>query len=423
MKNKSKIKKSKIPLYPTKNIIKRINKINPIIRHWNQPSTPSLISSKKNNLYTTNNNKNSDNKNNTNNSLKQNLFHVFIPRSKSFSEKNLKKQKIILIKKINRNDNFKNIKEYKFQNEKEFNIKNINDKNENIIKDISSLNNSHNMNNTKTNANTNSNTTIGISQIYSDRMVKEEDKKLFKKIKNPLEFTFGDLNYFQNHSNYATKINLINNNYFNITSISQISKENNRKYQSIDNNKNNNDKTSFKNNIIKNMKLIKPKIKLNNIKFDKDMHNKDIYKNFNNSKSYSFEKDKIQEKIILCKLMNLPKWTNTNNNKIINIKIKYKEIHKTPKISKKFFNLIPVDKKYNLNKKHKLVIKNHFENFDNNKNIIINTPISTKNKNNKINNNSLFLIKNSNMTNNKKKNKSTPKLFLKHPSLKNFFDS
>ena len=423
MNNKSKKKKNKIPLCPKKktHIKKFINKINPLIAHWRQPSTPSLKISKKlilkNNFSTikniSKNNKFSDYQNKSYYSSKKNPFHVFIPRTKSYSENNLKNQKIILIKKINNPEkvlfNFKNIKEYNYKKEDKYNDskckKNL--VSENITKDrekdSSSLNNSHYLNNTKTN--TNSNTTIGISQIFSDRKNKEQNNLLFqdlKTYKNPLEFTFGDVNYFKNHKAYETKINSNKNNYFNITTTSQITLDN--KWQSLDSNKYINDNNFVMENIIKN--FIKPKIKLNN-RFRKEINMGELNNNYNNIKNYSFEKDnKIRDMKKIYKI----------------IKPNINKIHKTPKNTKKFLNLIPFDKKYNLNKKHKLIIKNNFEYIDNNKNINIKIHISTKNKNNNKNVRRLIINQNSNQ-NITKKNKSSPKLFLKHPSLKNLFDS
>ena len=439
MKNKSKTKKNNIPLCPSKikPIKKRINKIKPQIGHWRQPSTPSQINTKifnlNNNLNILSNkkyNKYSDNKDES----KQNIFHFFIPRSKSYSENNLKKQKIILIKKINYSEkvpfNFKNIKEYNYKkgeiiNNIQNNIFNSPDiNNKNIIKDKDkdtiSLNNSHYMNNTK--ANTISNTTIGISQNFSDRILKEENNSKIKdeKIsKNPLEFTFGEINFFQNH---ITKTKSIKNPYFNMTSASQSSIDNNtNKIQNININKCNSRKNIFMENIIKNMKLNRQKIILNN-QFGKNKNNDETNYYFTNIKSYSNEKDmKIKEKNIISKFISFPKVRKT---KILDIKESLDEKHKTPKNPKKFLNLIPVDKKYNLNKKNKLIIKNHLDNNDNNKNINLKMSISIKNKVKKNNLHKVFINQNSNSNKHvRNNNKSNPKLFLKHPSFKDLFDS
>ena len=436
MNNKSKKKKNKIPLCPSKNKSNKNNnnKINPLIGHWRQPSTPSLKSSKKfilNNHINEIKNSSKNNQNKSNYCFNENPFHLFIPRTKSYSENNLKKQKIILIKKVNSPEkvlfNFKNIKEYNYKKEskdKDSSIKN-NLNNKNIIKDKEkdeiSLNNSHYLNNTKTN--TNSNTTIGISQICSDRIIKDENNTLFqdsKISKNPLEFTFGDINFFKNQITYEKKANLNKNSYFYITSISQMTLNDN--CQSIDKNRNINDNNFDMKNIIKNMKLIKPKIKLNSISI-KDSNIEELNNNFNYIKSFSIEKDnQIKEKKYIYKnntIHNYPKI-----NKMINIKTNINKIHKTPKNPKKFLNLIPIDKKYNLNKKHKLIIKNNSEYIDNKKNINRKIPISTKNKNTNKNARRLIINQNSNSNQNiKRKNKSSPKLFLKHPTLKNLFDS
>ena len=364
MNDKSKKKKNKIPLCPSKNklIKKTINKINPLIGHWRQPSTPSIKSSKKfilNNNFNTikNNSKNKQNKYNY--SSTKNPFHLFIPRAKSYSENNLKKQKIILIKKINTPEkdllNFKNIKEYNYKKDDKdiSNKKNLN--NGNIIndkeKDALSLNNSHYLNNTK--ANSNCNTTIGISQIFSDRMIKEENNTFFqdsKSSKNPLEFTFGDINAFKNYLTHEAKTNLNKNNFFNITSTYQITLDNNDKYRSINKN------IFIIENINNNMNFIKSKTKLNN-KFREELNN------YYNIKSYSIEKDnKIKDKNNINETSTFPNFPKIN--KMINTKSNNNKIHKTPKNVKKFLNLIPIDKKYNLNKKYKLIIKNNFENID-----------------------------------------------------------
>ena len=457
MNNKTKNKKNKIPLYPTKNKLMnkktKIHKISSILQHWKQPSTPSLLNSKKYNLsnnnyntvycntnINTNNNNNiinsKENKSIKNNSSKQNLFHAFIPRSKSNSEVKLKKQKITLIKKINKSNyvpfNFNNIKEFNYKKEIKDKNNNINNKkNEYEIinkekekekeKDTLSSNNSHYMNNTK--ANTNSNTTIGLSQICSDRYIKDDNNKIMQESKNPMEFTFGDLNLFQTQSNKEAKTSLINTNSLNMPS--SISMDNNRQYQSLDNNESIN-KNMFMKNIIKNIKMINSKIKGYNIKINSDKNLdtnlSNSNSNYNNIKSYSIEKDyyKKKEKNRINKLLTLPIWPKVYNDKN-NFKISCNEFHKSQKISKKNSDLIPFDKKHNLNKKHKLIIKKHYNIENSNKNYNIRVCISTKNKDNKKNLHKLFIKQNSAkcLT---KKNKSSPKLFLKHPSLKNLFD-
>lgn len=443
MKSKSKNKKSKIPLCPQKNKpIKKtikINKISPILQHWKHPSTPSLSTTKNfflnNNFNTLNNNNNDiitnkDNKSIDNNSSKKNPFHAFIPRTKSNSEIKFKKQKIILIKKVNKPNNipfnFNNIKEFNYKKDVKDNINDMNLKENEFKKirkekDTLSSNNSHYMNNTK--ANTNSNTTIGTSQILSDRYTKDDNKKIFQDSKNPMEFTFGNLNFFQTQNNIETKASLTKNNSLNMICTSHLSIDNNKDYQNID--KNNNNKNQFMKNLIKNMKLINSKIRINNSKNNTEKNTDNINSNnYNNIKSYSIDKDYIiRDKNKKSKLITFPKWPKVNNNDKNKLKC-YDEFYKSQKFSKKCSNLIPVDKKYNLNKKHKLIVKKHFDygNNINNKNNNIRICISTKNKDNKKNLHKLFINQNSFQTTTKT-NKSSPKLFLKHPSLKNLFDS
>ena len=434
MKNKIKSKKSKIPLCPPKNkpIKKKINKINPLIEILRQPSTPSLLSTQKlffnNNINTINNKKQANNNNYkstiSNNFSKQNLFHAIIPKIKSFSENKLKKQKIILIKKIEKSNkipfDFKNIKEYNYKrDEKSINLNNdinLNADYKNNIKEKETLSS----NNTK--ANTNSNTTIGMSEIFSDRGYQENNNfSLESKFsKNPLEFTFGEPNFFKNNIYLETKKNLIRTNTFQMKTISN----NNNNFESIDTiSYNNNDKRTFLKNIIKNIKYAKSKIKENNkILKGKNIENNKI-KFKNNIKSYSYEKGaKLKEKNRISKYIVFPKWPKINNDENNNtIKTNKNAKNKTPKIEKKCINLIPVDKKYNLNKKHKLIIKKKFENTDDIKNMNLKISNSTKNKDKK-SIHKLFVSQNSNK-NIIKTNKSSPKLFLKHPSLKNLFDS
>ena len=272
------------------------------------------------------------------------------------------------------------------------------------------------MNNTK--ANTNSNTTIGISPIFSDRNLKEENNKLnqiSKNSRNPLEFTFGDNNFFQNQIQYDTKT-LIKNNSFDVATISQLSIDKNNIFQSVNGNKYNYDKNNLTKNTINNIRVIKQKIIINNKK-RKEKNSDSLNYNYKNFKSFSIEKDnKIKNNNNrISKSITFHNWPKLNyHNNINNIE----EFHKTPKISKQILKLIPVDKKYNLSKKYKLIIKNQFENNKRNSDFMLN--ISTKNKENKNNSYKFFnQYSNSTLT---KTNKSSPKLFLKHPSLKNLFD-
>lgn len=396
MKNKTKNKKNKIPLCPqkTKPIKKKIiiNKLTPKIRHWKQPSTPCLSFTKNINLSLQNNNEtiNSNTNENTithnvkdkenNDRINKNPFQAFIPRSKSFTDSKLKNQNIVLVKKVNKPNNipfnFTNLKEYNYKKDIKNNVRS-NDEFKKIIKEkdkdtLSSIN-SHYMNNANTNAN--SNTTIGMSQIFSDRCPNEEPNKLFTESKNPFEFTFGDINFFQNQLHCETKTSLVKKNLLNMTSGSKFSVENN--YQSIDknntnsnyNNINKKNKNIFVKNIINNIKLINPNFFINN----KNIKQKNI-ENTNIVKSYSLEKDpKIKDKNKINKISTFYKWPkfkrcnnnniekNNKNNKNSN-KNNIIELNKSPKFSKKLSNLIPVDKNHNLNKKNILIIKNQLNN-------------------------------------------------------------
>lgn len=451
MKSKTKSKKNKIPLCPKRNnVLKKkivLNKASSVtMKHWKTPSTPSLLTPKNINL-SFNNNFNSintskrkiDNKGATH---KQCLFHAFIPKSKSNSEAKLKKQNIVLIKKLDKGNqmpfNFSNIKEYIYKREnKDTNnnniLKNNNinayEENKNIQnkeKDTLSSNNSHYMNNINTNAN--SNTTIGMSQVLSDRFTKEENNnKIFGESKNPLEFTFGDINFLQSQIHYETKTSLNRNNSFKIKSgTKQINDSNNSKNTEKNNSNLNIKKNILIKNIIKNIKQIHPKILLNNKNIKEK--NKDItFIKYNHVKSHSIDKDSnLKDKNkISHKLMTFTKWPKIFNHQKVNnieknknnMKINYNDLSKSPNIPKKLINLIPVDKKHNLNKKNKGNVKNHLDKINDNNRVAI----STKNKDNKKNIHKLFI----NQSSSKiipKTNKSTPKLFLKHPSLKNLFE-
>lgn len=453
MKSKTKSKKNKIPLCPKRNnVLKKkiiLNKASSVtMKHWKTPSTPSLLTPKNINL-SLNNGYNSINNSMRNKDIKgatpkQCLFHAFIPKSKSSSETKLKKQNIILIKKLDKGNqmpfNFSNIKEYNYKRENKdtnnnnYNINknnkiNSNDEYKNIKnkeKDTLSPNNSHYMNNINTNAN--SNTTIGMSQVLSDRYVKEENNnKILGESKNPFEFTFGDINFFQNQIHYETKTSLNRNNSFKINSVAKQVYDNN-KNKSIEKNDSilNKKKNIFIKNIIKNIKQIHPKILLNN-KNIKEKNKEITFIKYNHVKSHSIDndsktKDKNKKSFKLKTLSKWPKKINlqkinhiekNNNNK----KINFNEISKSPNIPKKLINLIPVDKKHNMNKKSKIIVKNHLEKINENNRVAV----STKNKDNKKNVHKLFI----NQSSSKiipKTNKSSPKLFLKHPSLKNLFE-
>ena len=429
MKSKTKSKKNKIPLCPKRNnVLKKkiiLNKASSVtMKHWKTPSTPSLLTPKNINL-SLNNGYNSINNSMRNKDIKgatpkQCLFHAFIPKSKSSSETKLKKQNIILIKKLDKGNqmpfNFSNIKEYNYKREN----KDTNNNNYNI-----NINNNY-MNNINTNAN--SNTTIGMSQVLSDRYVKEENNnKILGESKNPFEFTFGDINFFQNQIHYETKTSLNRNNSFKINSVAKQVYDNN-KNKSIEKNDSilNKKKNIFIKNIIKNIKQIHPKILLNN-KNIKEKNKEITFIKYNHVKSHSIDndsktKDKNKKSFKLKTLSKWPKKINlqkinhiekNNNNK----KINFNELSKSPNISKKLINLIPVDKKHNMNKKSKIIVKNHLEKINENNRVAV----STKNKDNKKNVHKLFI----NQSSSKiipKTNKSSPKLFLKHPSLKNLFE-
>ena len=450
MKSKTKNKKNKIPLCPKRNsVLKKkiiLNKASSVtMKHWKTPSTPSLLTPKNINL-SFNNNFNSINSTKRNRDVKgstskQCLFHAFIPKSKSSSETKLKKQNIILIKKVDKGNqmpfNFSNIKEYIYKRENKDNNSNNISKNNNIStnddykniknkeKDTLSPNNSHYMNNINTNAN--SNTTIGMSQILSDRYVKDEsNNKIFGESKNPFEFTFGDINFWQNQVHYETKTSLNRNNSFKIKSEAKQTYDNNNSKNIEKNNSSINIKKNILiKNIIKNIKQIHPKILLNN-KNIKEKNKEITFIKYNHVKSHSIDKDsKIKDKNkISHKLMTFTKWPkNFNRQKVNNIdknknnmKINFNDLNKSPNVSKKLINLIPVDKKHNLNKRNKGIVKNHLDKINENNRV----SISTKNKDNKKNVHKLFINQNSDKII-PKTNKSTPKLFLKHPSLNNLF--
>jgi len=450
MKSKTKNKKNKIPLCPKRNnVLKKkiiLNKASSVtMKHWKTPSTPSLLTPKNINLSFNNNfhliNSTKRNKDVKGTTPKQCLFHAFIPKSKSSSEIKLKKQNIILIKKVDKGNqmpfNFSNIKEYIYKRENKDNNSNNISKNNNIStnddykniknkeKDTLSPNNSHYMNNINTNAN--SNTTIGMSQILSDRYVKDEsNNKIFGESKNPFEFTFGDINFWQNQVHYETKTSLNRNNSFKIKSEAKQTYDNNNSKNIEKNNSSINIKKNILiKNIIKNIKQIHPKILLNN-KNIKEKNKEITFIKYNHVKSHSIDKDsKIKDKNkISHKLMTFTKWPkNFNRQKVNNIdknknnmKINFNDLNKSPNVSKKLINLIPVDKKHNLNKRNKGIVKNHLDKINENNRV----SISTKNKDNKKNVHKLFINQNSDKII-PKTNKSTPKLFLKHPSLNNLF--
>lgn len=162
MKSKAKLKKNKIPICPRKaKPIKKIIKINlniPLIKHKKHPSTPLIIYSKK---YEKKINDKKEFKNDVN---KTNPFHAFIPKRKPNSAKKPRSQKIFIIKKTNKNNK--------------------------------------NLNLTNSKLETKCDTTSGLSSVFSDTNIKQDNKK------NILEFTFSNIYFLKN--NYSTNNNNIN---------------------------------------------------------------------------------------------------------------------------------------------------------------------------------------------------------------------
>ena len=266
MKSKAKLKKNKIPICPRKaKPIKKIIKINlniPLIKHKKHPSTPLIIYSKK---YEKKINDKKEFKNGVN---KTNPFHAFIPKRKPNSAKKPRSQKIFIIKKTNKNNK--------------------------------------NLNLTNSKLETKCDTTSGLSSVFSDTNIKQNNKK------NILEFTFSNIYFLKN--NYSTKNNninlLIKNPLFNINNKNHSDqKKNNKSCSKILNLKNNNS--------------------IDKVKFDYISNKKD------NLKEEKEKKDKNVSKI-----------------------------NKTSKISKKFINLIPYDKRDLIDK------KKNINNIENNKNNI-----------------------------------------------------
>ena len=345
-KSKPKIKKNKIPFCPKK--IKPINKIIkinpeiPLIKHFKHPSTPMTLFTKK---FETkiNNKKEIKNENN-----KKNPFHAVIPKRNSNSEKKIRKQRVILIKKYNSQkiDITSN------------NIKNNYHKNKN-------LNNSK----SETKCDTNSR----ISSVFSDRNTNQKNT-----INNMFEFTFSNSNFVKNKIKKDTDDINLNLNARN----PRINKTNtNYSYHK----KNINRIINIKKNIgIKNIKLIK------NLK-----NNKRTLSKGEKDKKKNESKDKENKKI------------KKNNSR--------KNINNTSKIPKKFISLIPHEKQ-RIKKKFSINTNNEMSNK--NSNDISNTP-KDKDNQNQIHK----LLLNISQKTFIRMNKSNPKLFIKHPSLKKFFDS
>ncbi len=353
-KSKPKIKKNKIPFCPKK--IKPINKIIkinpeiPLIKHYKHPSTPMTLFTKK---FETkiNNKKEIKNENN-----KKNPFHAIIPKRNSNSEKKIRKQRVILIKKYNSQkiDITSN------------NIKNNYHKNKN-------LNNSK----SETKCDTNSR----ISSVFSDRNTNQKNT-----INNMFEFTFSNSNFVKNKIKKDKDDINLNLNARN----PRINKTNtNYSYHK----KNNNRIINIKKNIgIKNIKLINNKINLNNKNLK---NNKRTLSKGEKDKKKNESKDKENKKI------------KKNNSR--------KNINNTSKIPKKFISLIPHEKQ-RIKKKFSINTNNEMSNK--NSNDISNTP-KDKDNQNQIHK----LLLNISQKTFIRMNKSNPKLFIKHPSLKKFFDS
>ena len=353
-KSKPKIKKNKIPFCPKKiNPIKKIIKINPeipLIKHYKHPSTPNTLFTKKFELKI--NNK-KEIKNDIN---KRNPFHAIIPKRNSTSEKKIRNQRVILIKKYNSQ------KIVITSN----NIKSNNHKNKN-------LNNSK----SETKCDTNSR----INSVFSDRNINPKNNK------DIFEFTFSNTNFVKNKIK-KDEINLNIRNF-------HINKTNtNYSYHK----KNNGNKIiNIKKNIgIKNITVINNKNNLNdkNIRNNKERFiNRRNFSKGEKNKSKNTSKDNQNKKI-------------KNNSK--------RNINKTSKIPKKFISLIPhenpkLKKKFSINTNNEMNKRNY--------NDISSTP---KNKNNQ--NQIHKLLLNISQKEFIRINKSNPKLFIKHPSLKKFFD-
>ena len=314
VKSKPKLKKNKIPLCPRKTKpIKKIIKINlniPLIKHQNLPSTPLIIYSKKTEK------KINDKKEFKNVVNKTNPFHALIPKRKPNSAQKSNKQKIFLIKNTNK------------------------------------INKNLNLTNSK--LETKCDTTSGLSPIFSDRNIKQENKK------NILEFTFSNINCLRNNSSKK-------NNHINILVKNPLLNISN-KYHSHQ---------RMKNKSYSRIVGLKNKNSIINLKFDSESNKKE------NLKESKVKKEKNISKI-----------------------------NKTSKISKKFINLIPYDKRNLIDKKTNI---NNIENDGNN----IDIAHTTKNKDNSSNIHRLLL--NISPKKSIKTNKSNPKLNIKHPSLKNLF--
>ena len=271
--------------------------------------------------------------------------------------------KIIIPKSISHLD-IKKKKETIFEKPKKIFVGNKNIKQYNFQKTV----NFHKKENNDYMSTTNSNTKTKTNSMRMNSDVDKIESKEKTKFKfNILEFTFGDINIVKNYFDVKMKKN----------------------------------KSSIKKGIFNNKVGINKKIKINNN--NKEEIIKSLYTKLNHR---SFSEYKNEQKITK-NIITFPKIDNKGN-------MEHNE--QSPKIFKKKIKLIPVNKQYNLAKKHKLIIKqNNFEKDKNN--IKLGISLSTKNKDK----HKLFIKPNS-AKKNIKCNKSSPKLFIKHPSLKKFFE-
>ena len=275
----------------------------------------------------------------------------------------------------------RNNSEKKIRNKKVIIIKKPNNSNKigvnsTKIKYVNNSGKTKNLNNSK--SDTKCDTTSGLSSVFSDRNIKQRNNK------NISEFTFSNSDFINNKTKKNDINLLIRNTYINKTNA----------HYSYHKNKNKNRITHLKkNHSFKNIKCIntqndlKEKI-INNNKaktinkrsFSKEVKNKNKYK--------SKDKDNCKKK--------------TNS-----------KINKTSKVNNKFLSLIPFDKNHQLKKK--LYINKDSNNKKNNDN--------SKYEKNKENIKQIHkLLLNISPKKFIRTNKSNPKLCIKHPSLKNFFD-
>ena len=257
-------------------------------------------------------------------------------------------------------------------------------KNQNIILIKKSNNNYKNLNNSK--SETKCDTNIGLSSVFNDANKNQRNK-------NVLEFTFS--------KNYSFKINNKKNNI-------------NLKIKTNEINKTNINFSYHKNN--NNLKIwnIKKIIGMNNIKLINKRNN-------SNDKNMKINGKKI---LIKRNFSRVEKEKIKNKNKIKDYNNKKKKnnskINNTCKIFKKFFHLIPYDKKKQIKKKP-IYIKTNTDinnDFRNKNKINISNTTKSEDNNNKI----YKLLFNIPLKKLKRENKSNPKLLVKHPSLKRFFD-